>query len=315
MAVVVGRFAPTPSGRLHLGNILCAMLAWLSSRSQGGRFLLRIEDVDVPRCPRRLARQCIDDLSWLGFDWDGPVVYQSERGDIYREALNHLTEVGHTYPCFCTRAQLMSLAAPNLGDTQVIYAGTCASLTPEEAAEKAKTRAPAIRLRVPDEEVAFTDALFGPQRENLARDCGDFILCRSDGLYGYQLAVVADDALQGVTEVVRGRDILSATPRQIYLQHLLGAETPRYAHIPLLTDAQGRRLAKRDRDLDLSALAKRFTPAEILGTLAFAAGLLEENRPATLHELLPLFDWGKVKRDDLRLPAMLQAAPEQEGKT
>ena len=300
--IPTGRFAPTPSGRLHLGNILCAMLAYLSARSKGGRFLLRIEDVDVPRCPRHLATQCIEDLQWLGFTWDGDVVYQSDRSDIYREAMDRLAAQGHTYPCFCTRAQLMSLAAPNLGDTQVIYQRTCAALTREEQAEKAKTRAPAIRLRVPDEDVAFADGLFGMQRENLERDCGDFILRRSDGLYGYQLAVVVDDALQEVTEVVRGRDILSATPRQMYLQRLLGYDAPEYTHIPLLMDAQGRRLAKRDKDLDLTALAQRFTPAEILGRLAFSAGILPEIRPMTLEELLPVFAWEKVKRADLRLP-------------
>ena len=304
MAIPTGRFAPTPSGRLHLGNILCAMLAYLSARSKGGRFLLRIEDVDVPRCPRSLAKQCIDDLTWLGFTWDGDVVYQSDRSELYRAALDRLAEGGHTYPCFCTRAQLMSLAAPNLGDTQVIYQRTCAHLSPEEAAERAKTRAPAIRLRVPDEDVPFTDGLFGHQRENLERDCGDFILRRSDGLYGYQLAVVVDDALQGVTEVVRGRDILSATPRQLYLQRLLGYPAPDYVHIPLLVDAQGRRLAKRDKDLDLTALARRFTPEDILGMLAFSAGILPENRPVTLESLLPLFSWDKVKRGDLRLPEM-----------
>ena len=297
-----GRFAPTPSGRLHLGNILCAMLAYLSARSKGGRFLLRIEDVDIPRCPRRLAQQCIDDLTWLGFTWDEAPLYQSYRGDVYAAALDRLAEGGHTYPCFCTRAQLMSLAAPNLGDTQVIYQRTCAHLSPEEAAEKAKTRAPAIRLRVPDEDVSFTDGLFGPQTENLERDCGDFILRRSDGLYGYQLAVVVDDAMSGVTEVVRGRDILSATPRQLYLQRLLGVDAPAYVHIPLLVDAQGRRLAKRDKDLDLTALAQRFTPADILGMLAYSAGLLDEVRPVTLEGLIPLFDWRKVKKDDLRLP-------------
>ncbi len=301
MPPVTGRFAPTPSGRLHLGNILCAMLAYLSARSQGGRFLLRIEDVDVPRCPRRLAKQCIDDLTRLGFTWDGPVIYQSDRSEIYRAALEQLAAGGHTYPCFCTRAQLMSLAAPNLGDTQVVYQGTCARLTPAEIAEKSRTRAPAIRLRVPQEDVAFTDGLFGPQRENLARDCGDFILRRSDGLYGYQLAVVVDDALQGVTEVVRGRDILSATPRQLYLQRLLNAPTPQYIHIPLLMDPEGRRLAKRDKDLDLDALLRRFTPAELLGLLAYSAGLQDEPRPAALAELLPLFDWGKVKREDMHL--------------
>ena len=300
-----GRFAPTPSGRLHLGNILCAMLAYLSVRSRGGRFLLRIEDVDVPRCPRRLAQQCIDDLTWLGFTWDEPPLYQSDRIDIYRAALDRLTEAGHTYPCFCTRAQLMSLAAPNQGDTQVIYQGTCAHLSAEEAAERAKTRAPATRLRVPDKEVAFTDGLFGVQKENLQRDCGDFILRRSDGLYGYQLAVVVDDALQSVTEVVRGRDILSATPRQLYLQRLLGYPQPEYVHIPLLVDAQGRRLAKRDKDLDLTALSQRFTPAEILGMLAFSAGLVAEVRPLTLEALIPLFDWQKVRRGDMRLPGCI----------
>ena len=303
MSVIpTGRFAPTPSGRLHLGNILCAMLAYLSVRSKGGRFLLRIEDVDVPRCPRRLAQQAIDDLRWLGFIWDEAPLYQSDRSEIYREALDRLTAAGHIYPCFCTRAQLMSLAAPNLGDTQVVYSRACAALTPEEAAERAKTRAPAMRLRVPDEDVSFCDGLYGPQTENLERDCGDFILRRSDGLYGYQLAVVVDDALTGVTEVVRGRDILSATPRQLYLQRLLGYPQPEYVHIPLLVDAEGRRLAKRDRDLDLSALSQRFTPEDILGMLAFSAGLIPENRPMTLEALLPLFDWASVKRSDLRLP-------------
>lgn len=304
MPTPTGRFAPTPSGKLHLGNILCAMLAYLSARSKGGRFLLRIEDVDIPRCPRHLAQQCMDDLTWLGFTWDETPVYQSERGDIYQAALDRLAAEGHTYPCFCTRAQLMSLAAPNQGDTQVIYQRTCANLSPEEVAERALTRAPSTRLRVPDEDVSFVDGLFGPQNENLARDCGDFILRRSDGLYGYQLAVVVDDALQGVTEVVRGRDILSATPRQLYLQRLLGYDAPAYVHIPLLVDAQGRRLAKRDKDLDLAALSQRFTPEDILGMLAFSAGLLPEVRPMSLEALIPLFDWNKVKRDDLRLPPL-----------
>ena len=307
MPTPTGRFAPTPSGRLHLGNVLCAMLAYLSVRSKGGRFLLRIEDVDIPRCPRRLAQQAIDDLAWLGFTWDEEPLFQSDRGDVYADVLLRLVDEGHTYPCFCTRAQLMSLAAPNLGDTQVIYQRTCARLTPEEAAQRALTRAPATRLRVPDEDISFVDGLFGPQTENLERDCGDFILRRSDGLYGYQLAVVVDDALQGVTEVVRGRDILSATPRQLYLQRLLGYDTPEYFHIPLLVDHQGRRLAKRDKDLDLTALARRFTPEDILGMLAFSAGLIDAVRPTSLEMLLPLFDWQKVKRDDLRLPECVMA--------
>lgn len=297
-----GRFAPTPSGRLHLGNLLCAMLAYLSARSQGGQFLLRIEDVDIPRCPRHLAQQAIEDLTFLGFRWDEAPLFQSERTTIYQQALDMLRQNGHVYPCFCTRAQLHASVAPNLGDTQFIYPGTCAHLTPEEAAERAQTRVPAMRLRVPDETICFTDRVFGAQEENLARDCGDFLLQRSDKLFGYQLAVVVDDALSGVTEVVRGRDILSATPRQIYLQRLLGYPSVSYAHIPLLMDSQGRRLAKRDRDLDLTALSKRFSPEQILGFLAYSAGITAEMRPTTLEALIPLFSWDRVKRENMRLP-------------
>lgn len=305
MTQPIGRFAPTPSGRLHLGNLLCALLAYLSAKSEGGQCLLRIEDVDFPRCPRRLAYQAIEDLAWLGFQWDGPVLYQSERGEIYQRHLDMLKAKGLIYPCFCTRAQLHAAVAPNLGDTQVIYAGTCRHLSDEEAAERARTRSPALRLRVPEEEIVFIDGLYGEQRENLQRDCGDFVLQRSDGLWGYQLAVVVDDALCGVNQVVRGRDILSATPRQIYLLRELGYPVPEYVHIPLLMDWQGRRLAKRDRDLDLTALSKRFSPEDILGMLACSAGLLEENRPATLGELTRDFSWSRVRRDDIRLPVDL----------
>ena len=302
MSRVTGRFAPTPSGRLHLGNVLCAMLAYLSARSAGGRFLLRIEDVDIPRCPRSLAAACIEDLTWLGFDWDEPPLYQSERGAVYQQHLDRLTAMGRVYPCFCTRAQLHAAQAPNLGDHEPVYSGACARLTPEEIAARSMTRSPALRLRVPQETVAFTDGHYGPFAEQLARDCGDYIIRRSDGLWGYQLAVVVDDALSGVTQVVRGRDILFSTPRQIELFRAFGYDVPQFDHIPLLTDSAGRRLAKRDRDLDLTALAKHHTPQEILGMLAFSCGLLPEQRPATLEALLPLFDWAKVKTEDVRVP-------------
>ncbi len=300
--MVTGRFAPTPSGRLHLGNVLCAMLAWLSARSQHGRFLLRIEDVDRPRCPDRLAQQCLEDLRWLGFDWDGEPVWQHERTGAYEAALAGLREKGLTYPCFCTRAELHPERAPNLGDTQAVYPGTCARLSPEEAERKSLLRSPAIRLRVPPGRViSFTDRLQGPVSEDLARDCGDFVLRRSDGLFGYQLAVVVDDAAAGVTEVVRGRDILSATPRQIYLLEQLGQPAPAYAHIPLLTDARGRRLAKRDKDLDLTALSRRMTPEAVLGMLAFSCGLRDRPAPAALPELVPDFSWDRIPREDIRL--------------
>ena len=301
-APVVGRFAPTPSGRLHLGNLLCALIAYLSVRRQDGRFLLRIEDLDKPRCPKRLCDAAARDLAWLGFVWDEPPLFQSERTEIYRHDFDALCEKGLVYPCFCTRAQLHAADAPNRGDDVPVYPGTCAHLSPEEIAEKLKVRRPAYRLRVPDETVAVLDRHYGLYRENLARDCGDFILRRSDGLFGYQLAVVVDDALSGVNEIVRGHDILSSTPRQIYLQRLLGFETPEYAHIPLLEDAQGRRLAKRDGDTDLTTLAKRFSREEILGMLAFSAGILNENRPAAMDELIDAFDWKNVKTEDMRLP-------------
>ena len=216
--------------------------------------------MDIPRCPEDLSRQCVDDLLALGFDWDEPPVYQSRRTALYEDALSRLEAQRAVYPCFCTRRELLAVRAPNQGDTQVVYPGTCRKLPAEELDRLRRLRTPAIRLRVPDETLGFVDGLQGPYAENLARDCGDFVLRRSDGLFGYQLAVVVDDAAQGVTEVVRGRDILSATPRQLYLQRLLDLPRPEYVHIPLLTDSRGRRLAKRDRDLDLDALLRRYTP-------------------------------------------------------
>lgn len=300
-APIVGRFAPTPSGRLHLGNLLCCLLAYLSARSAGGKFLLRIEDLDVPRCPKRLSEQCIEDLAFLGFDWDEPPLYQSERTTVYQTYLNRLCAQGLVYPCFCTRAQLHAAQAPNLGDREPVYAGTCVHLSAKEIAERMKTRRPALRLRMPDKVVTFIDGHYGAYSENLAREAGDTLIRRSDNLFGYQLAVVIDDALSGVNQIVRGRDILSSTPRQIELQHMLGFDTPQYIHIPLLMDGEGRRLAKRDRDLDLSTLSKRMTAQQILGLLAFSAGILPENRPAELSELIKIFDWKQIGTQDLRL--------------
>ncbi len=300
-AMVTGRFAPTPSGRLHLGNLMCCLLAYLSARSQGGRFLLRIEDLDVPRCPKRLSEQCIEDLQFLGFDWDEAPLYQSERTEIYQKYFDELSRRGLVYPCFCTRAQLHAAIAPNLGDHEPVYSRACANLTDAEIAERKRTRSPAMRMRVPNETVSFEDGLFGAISENLAKASGDYIIRRSDGLFGYQLAVVIDDALSGVNEIVRGRDILFSTPRQIHLQNTLGFDTPRYAHIPLLMDANGRRLAKRDKDLDLTALSRIMPPEAILGMLAYSAGIIKENRPASLDELVKAFDWKNVKKEDIHL--------------
>ena len=303
MSETVGRFAPSPSGPVHLGNIACCLLAYLSARHQGGRFLLRIEDLDHLRCPPAYGEQVIRDLEALGFDWDEEPLWQSRRRKVYEDALRQLSS--HLYPCFCTRAELMASQAPNLGDTQTVYAGTCRHLTQEEIREKSLHRSPAIRLRVPDLEIVFTDGLQGEVRENLEQACGDFIVRRSDGLFGYQLAVVVDDAASGVTEVVRGRDILSATPRQIYLCRLLGLPVPRYIHIPLLLNPHGRRLAKRDRDLGLDRLLQRFTPEQILGFLACAYHLIKKPEAISLPELVDCFDLNNIPREDVSLPAGL----------
>lgn len=308
----VGRFAPSPSGRIHLGNILCCLLAWLSARQKGGRVVLRIEDLDTARCPRRYAGQMEEDLRWLGLSWDeGPAAggpdgpyYQSERTALYQAALEKLEARGLVYPCFCTRAELHAASAPHREDGQVVYAGTCRHLTAEQAAEKARLtgRAPALRLRVPEEDWGFTDGHMGPYRENLARDCGDFLLRRSDGMFAYQLAVVVDDAAMGVTEVVRGADLLDSTPRQLYLYELLGLEPPGFIHFPLLLAPDGRRLSKRDADAGLDSLRDRLTAAEVLGRLAYLGGFNPSGVPKTAEELLADFAWDKVPKDDIRIP-------------
>lgn len=306
----VGRFAPSPSGRIHLGNILCCLLAWLSVRQKGGRVLLRIEDLDTARCPRRYSQQMLEDLHWLGLDWDeGPEAggangpyFQSERTAVYEEALARLEGMGLVYPCFCTRAELHAASAPHREDGQVLYAGTCRALSTEEVAEKRKLRAPALRLRVPEEDWGFTDGHMGAYREVLARDCGDFLLRRSDGMFAYQLAVVVDDAAMGVTEVVRGADLLDSTPRQLYLFRLLGLTPPEFYHFPLLLAPDGRRLSKRNADAGLEDLRPRFAPEDILGRLAYLAGFNPSCAPKTAEQLLADFDWSRVPREDIRLP-------------
>lgn len=310
MSGAVGRFAPSPSGRLHLGNLACSLLAWLSAKSQGGRIVLRIEDLDAERCPRRYADLLEQDLAWLGLFWDeggstggphGPYD-QSACADLYAEAFHRLEDAGLVYPCFCSRSQLHAASAPHTSDGNVIYPGTCRRLTPEQRAEKALHKAPAWRLMVPDEEVSFVDGCMGPYRENLLRDCGDFFLRRADGVYAYQLAVVVDDARMGITEVVRGADLLSSTARQLYLYRLLGLTAPRFAHCPLLLAPDGRRLSKRDGDQSLENLRARYTAPEIIGRLAFAYGLQPEPAPRTPESLIADFSWGKIPKRDICLP-------------
>lgn len=305
-----GRFAPSPSGRMHLGNLFSSLLAWLSAKSAGGRMVLRIEDLDRRRCTRAYADQMEADYRALGLLWDeggssggprGPY-YQSRRGELYAAALDALRQKGLVYPCFCTRAQLHAASAPHREDGQTVYSGACRALTPDQAGERARTRPPALRLRVPDREIGFEDGHMGRYAENLARDCGDFLLRRSDGLWAYQLAVVVDDAAMGITQVVRGSDLLSSTPRQLYLYELLGLTPPKFYHVPLLLSPDGRRLSKRDGDLGLDALLERSAPGEMIGKLAYLAGLNPSAGPRAPESLLPDFSWEKVPGRDIFVP-------------
>ena len=296
----IGRFAPSPSGRMHLGNVFSAMLAWLSIRSCGGKLVLRIEDLDPDRCRREYADQLKRDLEWLGLTWDEEQTPQSLRSEAYRGMFSRLEEKNLVYPCYCSRVELHAASAPHASDGTLLYAGTCRNLT--DAQRAAKTKTPCWRVAVPDEDVSFTDGLQGAYTQNLARACGDFIVRRADGVYAYQLAVVTDDAQAGVTQVVRGSDLLSSTPRQIWLYELFGFTPPNFIHIPLLCDHDGRRLSKRDEDLDLGLLREKFTPEQVIGALACAAGLTDTAEPVAVKELVKAFSWEKIPKHELYLP-------------
>lgn len=310
--MTVGRFAPSPSGRMHAGNLLCALLAWLSAKSAGGRLILRIEDLDTLRCRREYADQIEDDLAWLGLFWDeggsrgggSAPYYQSQRNALYQAALEKLKRKGLVYPCFCTRAQLHASSAPHHSDGGNVYPGTCRNLTAEQVSEKIRRtgRQPGLRLRVPDETIAFMDGHLGAYTERLRETCGDFLLRRSDGMWAYQLAVVVDDAAMGVTQVVRGSDLLASTPRQILLCRMLELPVPAFYHFPLLLNAAGRRLSKRDGALSMEVLRRRWTPEELTGKLAFLAGLNPAAGPRTPESLLPDFSWEKVSKTACCLP-------------
>ena len=411
-----GRFAPSPTGRMHMGNVFCALLSWLSAKSKGGEWVLRIEDLDPQRSRREYALQLMDDLQWLGLPWDGEPVWQSQRGHIYEEYLHRLQEMGLTYPCYCTRADIMATQAPHETDGRVVYKGTCrpkytdaarsvptpsgednsfnvqrstltSLLSPPktggvprsgEGVDSPFTANPSTfniqhspltvtpattRLIVPDCIIPFTDGHYGQHDINLAEHCGDYIIRRKDGAWAYQLAVVVDDALMGVTEIVRGRDLLLSSPQQIHLRELLfqstenrvqsteyrvqmtddllkqetdslnvdsftpqivplrqGDErsggggltahssplTVNFFHHPLLCNAEGQRLCKRDKSMDLGYLRDKGTQAnEIIGLLAHLARLTDTPAPITPQELIPLFSWDKVPTEDIILDNQL----------
>ena len=280
---------------MHLGNIYTALLSWLSVKSRGGRWILRIEDLDPQRSKPEHALMIEDDLRWLGLEWDegglegegpnGPYV-QSRRHHLYEDALQKLKATGLCYPCTCTRADILATQAPHESDGRVVYKGTCRPpLMPSPYIDR---RGSAVRLMVPDEDIFFTDRIKGQQTVNLARHCGDFIVRRGDGAWSYQLAVVVDDALMGVTEVMRGDDLLLSAAQQIYLYRLLGFAPPQFAHVPLVCNEQGIRLSKRDSSLSMEYLRQHHTPEEVLGMAAHRARLIPTPSPVSLSELLQL---------------------------
>lgn len=303
----IGRFAPSPTGRMHLGNIYSALLSWLCVKQKGGEWLLRIEDLDPQRSRLEYALQAEDDLRWLGLEWDlggterrgnADISFiQSERSACYEEALRLLTDKHLTYPCFCTRADIMATQAPHESDGRIVYAGTCRALS----ADNRPDRKPATRLIVPDEDICFCDGHYGPQVVNLADHCGDFVIRRADGAFAYQLAVVVDDALMGVTEVVRGCDLLLSSAQQIYLYRLLGYPAPSFFHLPLLCNAEGQRLSKRDKSLDMLVLRKQYTPEQLLGLLAHTAGQTDRPDPISLSDLLGIFSTSSLPTENIIL--------------
>lgn len=292
----VGRFAPTPSGRMHLGNVFAALIAWCSVRNRNGEMVLRMEDLDTQRTSAEFADILRDDLRWLGLDHDRETAPQSQRSALYDTYFEKLQEMGLLYKCYCTRSQLHGVNAPHLSDGTYVYPGTCRNLT-----NPPKNRLPSWRVMVPDKLWEVEDKVQGHYELNLATECGDMVVRRADGVYVYQLAVTVDDGEAGVTEVVRGMDLLSSAPRQMYLQELFGFPHPEYGHVPMLLAPDGRRLSKRDRDLDLGELRKHLRPEQLIGSLAFAAGLIDKKCAISARELAKEFSWERLKGDAIHL--------------
>ena len=305
-ASVVGRFAPSPSGYMHMGNLLAALLAWLDCRSLGGELIFRLEDLDPARSKRVYIDALTEDLRWLGLDWDRgwpeEDYAQSQRTALYEEAFASLRERGLVYPCWCTRSERLAAAsAPHPGEAEQDSRCRCARMGPEERAERLRSgRPPAWKLRCPDETITVVDEHYGLFTQNPAREIGDCILRRADGVFAYQLAVSVDDLRMGVTRVVRGRDLLASTPRQKWLIETLGGTPPVYCHAPLLTGGEGK-LSKRLGSLSTQALRQELRPEALVGRLAFLCGLRERDEPASPRELLADFSWERVKTEDIPL--------------
>lgn len=333
--IATGRFAPTPSGRMHIGNMVAMLAAWLSAKSQGGNMLLRLEDLDVARMPKDASEKIIDDLRWTGLDWVGEPVYQHERTEIYAEALEALKSLkdddGNSliYPCFCSRSDIRAIAAPQEGDGFIRYPGTCRRLRelPEgltqiderlQDNQQHSLRLAAAPAELPEANVSFEDAIFGNQTFNINRDLGDMVIRRADGVFSYQLAVVVDDVLSGVNDIVRGRDLLRSATLQIWIGQLLeksgffaahGAHyaQPKFAHLPLIDNAQGERLAKSKHSLDVGALREAGWSAErMIGYCMYLLGYKEAGQKSLVdmsaNEALALFSseknpWNCVRKN------------------
>ena len=294
--LVRGRYAPSPSGDLHPGNLRTALLAWLFARCAGGQFVLRVEDLDRPRVRQGATERMLDDLRWLGIDWDeGPDVggpyapyIQSERQAFYIASLQRLQEAGLLYPCYCSRAEIARAASAPHEDEGPRYPGTCRHLSEQQRRElETAGRRPSLRFRVDDERVVtFHDLVAGRQEQQVQRAIGDFIVRRADGIFAYQFAVVVDDALMHITQVVRGADLLASTARQILLYEALGFPVPAFAHVPLVVDREGKRLSKRLQSEGLEPLrAAGATPARVVGQLAASCGLVEGGAEISVIEL------------------------------
>lgn len=271
----IGRFAPSPTGLLHIGSLLTALASYADARAQGGRWLVRMEDLDPPREMAGAADDILRTLEAFGFEWDGGVAYQSRRYDLYHEALGRLKAKGLVYPCDCSRKDWQAVA--RAGADGFVYNGCCAGLDPQRALHKT----PAWRVRVPDEIIGFDDAVVGHYAQNLAHDIGDFVLLRADGFWAYQLAVVADDAAQGITHIVRGQDLLVSTPRQLWLQRALDAPEPHYAHLPLLVNGAGQKWSKQTLAPALDLGAREALLRQVMAYLKLPAAP-EVGRPQDL---------------------------------
>ncbi len=306
----VGRFAPSPTGYMHLGNVWAALLAWLAVRKDNGTMILRVEDLDPDRSKSHFTDRIISDMRWLGLDWDegpqlggdfGPYT-QDQRRHIYASALKDLQERKLVYPCFCTRKELRAASAPHREDGIFIYNGKCKELSHDQLKENLETKRHAYRIGVPDKEYNFIDLNYGQYKQNLAKDCGDFVLSRGDGVHAYQLAVVVDDALMGVDTVVRGCDLIDSSPRQIFLHESLGFCPPKFGHVPLLKGEDAQRLSKRHKSLDLAYLRENgWTAQEIIGLLGHKAGLIDRFEAVKAEDLIEAFDWSRLPQNDIVL--------------